>query len=142
MTLWKKKGDLAGNGETLLLLDKDYLTRELLGEILNLNGYRVITALNRKHARSILENTKPRVDLIITDIHYDGIGDLLTTALEPKQTPVVIFTREELPEKNPPTFVGITLLEKPFDMLEVFHAIKTSLRDKHSTDPTTSKQYC
>ena len=144
MITWEHIGNLKGNGETLLVIDEDYLMRELLSDILSINGYHVIMAMNPEHARQLFEDRTSGIDLIITDIKLSGLGTIMTEALETRSTPMMVFTRDRLPRKNPPTFIGLTLLEKPFDILSLFKTIKETLQEKKglSSDTPKTPQSC
>lgn len=141
-TQHKTTNTFTGHGETLLIIDQDYLMRELLSDILTLNGYNVILALNPKHAEMIYCKHREKIDLILSDLNYAGLGSLIARVTVQNSTPMLIFTDKKLMRKNPPTFIGFTLLEKPFDVLELFNSIRKSLNNKkHICSSTSSNQY-
>jgi PAS domain S-box-containing protein len=55
-------------GETVLLVEDDEAMRELLSEVLEAEGYCVVSAGEPSAALSSAENVAPRVDLVITDV--------------------------------------------------------------------------
>lgn len=118
---------LSGQGETLLIIDPDYLMRELLSDILTLNGYNVTLAINPEHAKMIYRSRQENIDLILCDIEFEGLGSLISDVTAQHSTPMLIFTKDKLAKKNPPSFIGFTILQKPFDVLELFKSIRVSL---------------
>lgn len=129
---------LSGREETLLIIDQDYLMRELLSDILTLNGYNVVLALNPAHAKMIYQSKKETIDLVLSDIDFEGLGSLISDVTAQYPTPMLIFTKDTLVKKNPPTFIGFTILQKPFDVLELFKAIRESLDENISVTSNES----
>lgn len=54
--------------ETILLAEDEFTLRAMTSRLLERIGYRVIAAENGAEALSIVENTKERIDLLITDV--------------------------------------------------------------------------
>jgi DNA-binding response OmpR family regulator len=63
-----------GTNETILFVEDDETTRELVKEALTQCGYRVITAPDCETALSIYSKTPADFDLIISDLIMPGIG--------------------------------------------------------------------
>ena len=86
---------LSGREETLLIIDQDYLMRELLSDILTLNGYNVILALNPAHAKMIYHSKKETIDLVLSDIDFERLGSLISDVTSQYPTPMLIFTKDK-----------------------------------------------
>ncbi|HYP77553.1 MAG TPA: response regulator transcription factor [Polyangiaceae bacterium] len=130
--------------ETILLVEDEFDTRELLGRALERAGYRALTADSAAAALE-LSRAANRIDLVVTDVVLgrEARGGLeLMTALrrEGVRAPVVIITAFADVEK-----LKIALnegaahfLEKPFrapKLLEVIERVlKNSLPFKHAVE--------
>ena len=130
--------------ETILLVEDEFDTRELLGRALERAGYRALTADSAPAALE-LSRAASRIDLVVTDVVLgrEARGGLeLMTALrrEGVRAPVVIITAFADVEK-----LKIALnegaahfLEKPFrapKLLEVIERVlKNSLPFKHAVE--------
>lgn len=59
---------LAGDGETILIVEDDPDSREALGEIMESLNYKVLTAPNGAEALTIYEELNGQVDLVVSDM--------------------------------------------------------------------------
>jgi DNA-binding NarL/FixJ family response regulator len=121
-------------GKTILLVDDEFDTRELLGRALQRAGYSALTAENEAAALSAARNADS-IDLVVTDVVLgtDSMGGLsLMTALrrEGVRAPVVIITAYADVEK-----LKIALnegaahfLEKPFRAPKLLEVIERVLK--------------
>ena len=66
--------DNSSGPETILLVDDDDLVRELGQEILELNGYSVLTAINGREALQLCAEHKGSIDLLVTDVMMPEMG--------------------------------------------------------------------
>jgi DNA-binding NarL/FixJ family response regulator len=121
--------------KTILLVEDEFDTRELLGRALERAGYAAVTAANAGEALSAA-NTASAIDLVVTDVVLgtDSLGGLeLMTALrnEGVRAPVVIITAYADVEK-----LKIALnegaahfLEKPFRAPKLLEVIERVLKN-------------
>ena len=115
---------LQGNGETVFVIDTDGSMRSFLREILTINGYRVLTAESSKQARSIYRNNIDRIDLIMMDMRTENKEKFISYVVRSELRPVILYTDEPLPGAKQRTIKGFTVVEKPFDIYELFNLIK------------------
>lgn len=86
---------LTGQGERLLVVEDDRVTREALGEVLGSLNYEVILAQNGQEALRVLEQQRKRVDLILSDLIMPEMGgERLFDVLRKRypQIPVILIT--------------------------------------------------
>ena len=118
---------------TVLIVDDEYGIRELLSEILEDEGYQVLTAENAKIAQSLVG--KHDFDLILLDIwmpDMDGISLLkqLKASVKTQDIPVIMMTAKGTEYDK---VMGLDLgaddyVTKPFGMMELISRIKAVLR--------------
>lgn len=78
-----KTVDLSGT-ESILLVEDDKGVRENAADVLRQRGYTVIEALDGAEAMEIIEDRRPQVDLLLTDIVMPRMGGkMLQSLLEP-----------------------------------------------------------
>jgi two-component system cell cycle sensor histidine kinase/response regulator CckA len=105
---------------TILVVDDEVLILGLVRRVLEHGNYTVITSRNGDHAWSVVEQGKPKLDLVLTDIVMPGSIDGLTLAgkihRKYRKLPVLFMTGA-LPE-NDARAVEMArkglLLRKPF----------------------------
>jgi CheY-like chemotaxis protein len=124
-------GDIAGAGETVLLVEDDDSLRAITERILARNGYRVLSAASAADATRLA--AAHDVDLLLTDVVMpDASGPDLAVELGERypDLPVVymsgyaesiLATRTELPG-------GATLLHKPVSAQQLLGAIPRAIR--------------
>ena len=69
----KKKGE-SGGGEIILLIDDEPIVRDMWGDFLNDQGYRVIYAEDGGEGIKIFRENKDEIDLVILDFIMPGYG--------------------------------------------------------------------
>ena len=62
-----------GGTETLLLVDDEAMVREVMGELLELSGYRVLTASDGESALAMFAEHHDGIDAILLDLSMPGI---------------------------------------------------------------------
>ena len=62
--------------ETVLVCDDDDGVRTMLASVLNLRGYRILTARNGRHALEVAEAYGGKIHLLLTDLAMPGMGGL------------------------------------------------------------------
>ena len=65
---------IVGGAETVLLVDDEAALRELSGEMLEAEGYRVLTADSGERAIEIVRDPANHVDLVVMDLGMPGMG--------------------------------------------------------------------
>lgn len=113
---------------TVLVVDDDEATLNLLGTFLRRNGYRAITATNPVKALELLQHEDVR--LIITDLmmpHVDGISFTQQVHQIPKHknVPVIMITAygtEEISDKSMRLGVAMTL-NKPLELAKLLDLV-------------------
>jgi GAF domain-containing protein/CheY-like chemotaxis protein len=100
--------DTIGSGETLLLVEDDYSTREAMKTLLEDSNYRVLTAADGEEALEIYERQADGIALVISDMVLPVMGgiDLYQTL------------RERWPEVKMLFITGHTVKEQDQEMLE------------------------
>ena len=88
-----------GNGETILLVEDDVMTREALAASLELLNYRVVAAANGQIALAILEQEGDAIRLVLSDLVMPEMGgQALFQAMRPRglTQPVILLTGHPL----------------------------------------------
>lgn len=108
----------------VLLVDDDADLRESLQLVLEMNGYRVVTARDGADALTCLhDDPLPRV--ILLDVMMPGLNGMEFRERQMrdpriKDVPVVLLTGAGAHAVDPRTVVGARVLRKPFDFDELF----------------------
>lgn len=137
-----------GSGETILVVEDETVLRDLVREILETKGYRVLSAATGREAMQVWEQEGSRVNLVLTDMSMpDGMSgrDLATKLHEHNPRLPVIFssgyTQEALEgNQKPGGAKGCTFLSKPYHPADLAQAVRSSLdqaaHDAASASPT------
>jgi len=126
--------DLQGKGQTILIIDDDDLMREFLQEILSLNGYNILTARNSKRAQILFNSTSDQIDLILTDLELVGVEQLISFVVRRDLKPVLLYTDHYTPVSTSKSISGFEIIEKPFDIVQLFKYIHTLTQVDSSLD--------
>ena len=115
-----------GLRRSILIVDDDYIAREMLGKMLN-NQYEVSYAENGVIALEIIRRDKLKLSLVILDLHMpemDGYSllKLLRSDNELRRIPVIVLTSEKGAEVESLKLGAADFIAKPFDMPEVICA--------------------
>lgn len=117
----------------ILLIEDNKLVRENTSEILELSGYKVLTAKNGKEGVELAQSEKP--DLIVCDIMMpvlDGYGvlHLLAKNNETASIPFIFLTaKTERSDMRKGMEMGADdYVTKPFDEVELLNAIERRLK--------------
>lgn len=119
---------------SILLVDDDITIVKLLSDILEDEGYRILTAYNGKQAIESVRINEP--DLIVLDWNMpelDGIETLRVLVAEKliTNTPVIMFTGAMTDSVNLKLALqegAFDFIEKSFDKTELFARIKNALK--------------
>lgn len=115
-----------GLRRSILIVDDDYIAREMLGKMLN-DQYEVSYAENGVIALEIIRRDKLKLSLVILDLHMpemDGYSllKLLRSDNELRRIPVIVLTSEKGAEVESLKLGAADFIAKPFDMPEVICA--------------------
>lgn len=127
-----------GRGETVLVIDPDESVRNLLYEILKLNGYNVLSTDNAYEGERLYWMHQGRIDLVLADLWTSGLSTSLAKMLHFKPNLAVLFTTHYGAKRAKSALVDMMILEKPFDIVELFGALKISLYNKAAIAGGTS----
>ena len=121
---------------TILVVDDDERTQHMLGSMLRLEGYRVITASNGEEALKQFNYESP--DLILLDIMMPEIDgyDLCQRIREFSQVPIIMLTAKDSEQD---TIDGLDVgaddyVTKPFLSKELLARIRAALRRTRQWD--------
>jgi two-component system phosphate regulon response regulator OmpR len=134
-------GAMADDAPHVLVVDDDQRIRDLLGNYLRNNGYRVTTAEDAEIARSSMRNLA--FDLIILDVMMPGEDGLsLAKGLrEQSDIPILMLTaRADAEDRITGLTAGVDdYLPKPFDPRELLLRLKNIMKRRVSEpEPATS----
>ncbi|MBN2282185.1 MAG: response regulator [Candidatus Marinimicrobia bacterium] len=123
----------------ILMVDDVPKNLQVLGNILNKEGYKISAALNGEQALKILENAKP--DLILLDVMMPGLSGFdvikeIQKNEELAEIPVIFLTAKTEKED---VIQGIELgavdyVTKPFNSIELLARVRNHLELKLSKD--------
>ena len=117
----QRNGQVPGGDETILVVEDEPALRELVQEILERKGYRVLEASTGVQALKIWDQRKNDIDLILTDMMMpEGVSgrDLAQRALHDRPEMRVIYTSGYSLDVVSPDFSmkeGTNFLQKPYD---------------------------
>ncbi len=130
--------------ETILIIEDNTDIRESTAEILELAGYKTITAENGKIGVEMAQKMSPA--LIICDImmpELDGYGVLYMLSKQPETAviPFIFLTAktERIDMRKGMEMGADDYLTKPFDDIELLNAIESRLAKQHKNEAFYSK---
>jgi CheY-like chemotaxis protein len=119
----------------VLVVEDDFMNKVLVKEILSLEGYDIIEAVNGREAVDMASKHRP--DLILMDIHLPEMDGVTATKLikadeSTKDIPVLALTasvmKGEAEKYLAQGFDGF--LPKPIEVRKLLESVETGLRDK------------
>ena len=125
--------------ETILLAEDESSLREMVQEVLRLQGYRVLTAASGPAALEVWHREERRIDLLLTDIVMPGgmMGTDVAAELRRANPELkVIYTTGYSPGvagTNQSFEEGVNFLPKPYSPTKLAGMIRACL-DKHDGD--------
>lgn len=114
----------------ILVVDDDPLIRNMLTELLNLEGYMVQTAENGDDALRSIERDRP--SLLLLDMRMpvvDGWEVVRRLHLGGSTLPIVILTAEQSPDRCRRETGADACLPKPFDIEDLLDTVARVGRD-------------
>ena len=124
--------DIAGQGETILLVDDEPELREVGRKMLSRLGYRVTTAASGEEALQVYSNGSESPDLVVLDINMPGMGGrkCLQELLKTDPHARVIIASGYFPDgrRNDDVMEGAAdFITKPFMAAELTAAVRKAL---------------
>jgi two-component system cell cycle sensor histidine kinase/response regulator CckA len=122
---------LASGTETVLVVEDEPSLRNLVAEILELQGYEVIVAANPVEALEIVAVT-PGIDLLLTDLIMPGFNgrELAEQVTELLPSAGILFMSgyaDEAVTRNGALELGAAYLEKPFSAADLGKKVRAIL---------------
>jgi len=131
-----KPKETPGGDETILVVEDEPALRELVQEILQKKGYRVLEAASGVQALEVWETHKGEIDLLLTDMMMpEGLGgrELAERILQERRDLKVIYSSGYSLEAVSPGAdfkEGINFLQKPYDPETLAKTIRDCLNSK------------
>lgn len=118
--------------ETILIVDDEIGLRELVGDILRQQRYRVLVASTGVDALNIWERHRGRIDLLLTDVIMPGglTGGALAAELKRRKPGLkIIFTSGYCPELIGKDLLsgGVAFLPKPYQSPQLAQIVRQCL---------------
>lgn len=135
----KRAGNVAapeqGKGETVLLIDDEAAARAISGQVLESNGYRVLSASNGAEALMVFAKEHPKIAAVLTDLMMPVMDGGATIHALRKINPLVriIAMSGSAPEsvQIKVRMSGVRyFLEKPFTAENLLHTLRNALDDE------------
>ena len=121
--------------ETILVAEDEDSVRSMVRKILSAAGYTVLEARHGADALLVSREYPHRIDLLLTDVvmpELNGLRLAEALARERPETQIVFmsgYTRDEVDRKGL-TEPGVTLIHKPFTVIELAALIRSTLDRK------------
>jgi CheY-like chemotaxis protein len=114
---------------TILVVDDEEQLRRLVAQVLEDDGYRVITARDGRAALALLQHPGPPVQLVVTDVSMPNMSgpELAGVLRADPAAPAVLFMSGE----TNGTAVPGPILSKPFLPSELSRVVQEMLNGKH-----------
>ncbi|HZD57464.1 MAG TPA: ATP-binding protein, partial [Anaerolineales bacterium] len=124
-----------GDGETILLVEDDRVTREALLAMLEAHDYRVLVSSNGRDALQIYEQMRESIDLVVSDVVMPEMGGVeLYRALRQRwpQVKMLLITGHPLRKEDQAVLEGgsVQWLQKPFSIPDFSLLIKELLSEE------------
>jgi two-component system, cell cycle sensor histidine kinase and response regulator CckA len=126
-------GALRRGRETVLVAEDEEALRELVAQILTVQGYKVLTAHSGRHALEVWDRANHSIDLLVTDmVMPEGImgGELAERLLAQNPKLKVVFTSGYSPGmagKDISLLEGRNFLPKPYSIEKLAHFVRQVL---------------
>jgi len=124
-----------GGCETVLLVEDEESVRELVRVTLGSRGYKVLEAENGECGLRLAEETKERIDILVTDVVMPGIGgrELAKQLLAMRPGICVLYLSgytEDAIVTEGVLGPGTAFLQKPFTLQNLIKKVREVLRSK------------
>lgn len=111
----------------VLVVDDDSAIRESVRDVLQLEGYHVVTAENGEDALSKTSGNKPRVILLDVSMPVMNGWEFREAQLQDpniRDIPVLVFCAGNKNDARPPGITAAGFLSKPIDIDDLLQAIR------------------
>jgi PAS domain S-box-containing protein len=135
-----KPKDVPGGDETILVVEDEAALRELVQEILEKKGYRVLDAATGVQALQVWNQHKAEIDLLLTDMMMpEGLSgrELAERVLQERSDLKVVYSSGYSLEAISPGFAieeGVHFLQKPYDPETLARTIRQCLNGEVKPD--------
>jgi two-component system cell cycle sensor histidine kinase/response regulator CckA len=125
--------NLPGGRETVLVAEDEDVLREMVAQVLRLQGYTVLEAASGAHAIEVWDRAKPSVDLLLTDMVMPGgmMGSELAQRLSSERPSLkVIYTSGYSPGmagKDASALESPNFLPKPYSISKLAQFVRECL---------------
>ncbi len=121
-----------GRGEFILVVDDEKTIRDALRHVLELRGYRVITAANGKEGLEVFLENRNRVRLVITDLMMPAMGGVAfiraVRQVEPGMRYIAMTGLADQSRQAELAALGVSeIVMKPCDAEELLRALRRQL---------------
>lgn len=111
---------------TVLIVDDEYVVADILGDVLEDEGYTVVKATNARKGLEILDRERP--SLVITDYMMPGMnGAEFAHAIRARPTfaalPIILMTGAQGPEGRSAPQLFTAVFDKPFDLVALLATV-------------------
>jgi two-component system cell cycle sensor histidine kinase/response regulator CckA len=136
--------EVRGGTETVLVVEDESVLRELVREILSLQGYSILEAANGVEALTVWKENRKKVDLLLTDIampHGLTGRDLADKLRQEKPRLPVIFSSgytQDVTESADGTGPCTVYLSKPYNPAQLAQAVRQALDTQNSGSSMTA----
>jgi two-component system cell cycle sensor histidine kinase/response regulator CckA len=140
--------DIRGGQETVLVVEDESVLRELVFEILSLQGYGVLEAANGLDALHVWDQNRKKVDLLLTDIalpHGPNGRELAGQFRKENPRLPVIFSSgyaQEMVEGSEDSSQRTFYLSKPYNPAQLAQAVRHALDESRKSESTTATPVC
>jgi two-component system cell cycle response regulator DivK len=129
---------------TILIVDDDEMVRDLVAELLELDGHRILSAANGEAGLALAHTDRP--DLVLVDQHMPVMSGLevvqrLRADVSTRRIPIVAMTSSTAEDANRLSLAGcLAFIPKPFDPTEFRRLVgqilnETVTRTRRGDDP-------
>lgn len=121
-------------GPLILVVDDDHAIRSTVIDILNSEGYNVLSAANGAEALELVELHNP--DLVLLDMRMpvlDGWGFAKALAARSLSLPIVVMTAAQDAHQWGREVAAVGVLAKPFDVGEMLDIVEQVLAGQRNT---------
>lgn len=130
--------DFPHGGETVLLVEDNFVVREVTHRMLTKLGYKVIKASSGNDAWETALEVAGRFDILLTDVMMPGISGFELAErirLEFPKVALVIMTGYSAEDEPDDEILNhAKLLRKPFDQARLNRALRMAIQPRQSTD--------
>ena len=121
-----------GNFEVILVVEDEKGVRDLVRDLLEMNGYTVLTANNGKEALQVFQRHKGTINLLVTDVVMPEMGgpELVERMKDLHPETKVLFTSgytDHAIVRNGALEAGVAFIQKPFTPANLARSVRDRL---------------